>query len=411
MLAYVNVTWVLLILIVKPYKISRVTNTFRVVLNHWIIIVFHLFLLLGYYVIQIEHQYSRELLTLFYGSLVIGISVWKIAFSRLLFWYRSKGYNYRNIIVVHQENIESGIDSYMKSNAHLGYRICKEFYANDANIEMINQQMKLYCKSNKVDEIFYSINSLQYGKMIDLIRFSEENFIKFKLMADFKGFMFRGIEVQNFGALPVLNIVRMPLEHFQNRLIKRTFDVLFSLLVIVGILSWLLPILMLLIKLDSKGSVLFKQKRTGKEGKAFWCFKLRSMQQNENSDIQQAAKNDYRITRIGKILRATSLDELPQFFNVLVGNMSIVGPRPHMLNHTKQFDDELDQFMVRHSVKPGITGLAQTKGYRGETSTYEERKNRVKLDRFYVTNWSFYFDSVIIFDTIIGLFKNQAKAY
>ncbi len=181
-----------------------------------------------------------------------------------------------------------------------------------------------------------------------------------------------------------------PLDEWDKQVLKRTFDIVFSLLVIVGLLSWLLPILAIIIKLDSKGNLFFKQKRTGRDNRTFWCYKLRTMYANEHSDTLQATKNDQRITRVGQFLRSSSLDELPQFFNVLIGDMSVVGPRPHMLKHTQDFSEELEKFMVRHQIKPGITGLAQSRGYRGETSGFEQKKNRVKLDLFYVKYWSFF---------------------
>ena len=154
--------------------------------------------------------------------------------------------------------------------------------------------------------------------MNSLVQFAEDNFFKFKLILDFEGFIFRGVEVENFGHLPILNIVRMPLDYLRNRIIKRSFDIVFSLFVIIFLLSWLLPILFILIKIDSKGAVIFKQKRTGKDNLAFWCLKLRTMRVNKESGTKQATKNDSRVTKIGGFLRKRSLDELPQFFNVLV---------------------------------------------------------------------------------------------
>jgi lipopolysaccharide/colanic/teichoic acid biosynthesis glycosyltransferase len=172
-----------------------------------------------------------------------------------------------------------------------------------------------------------------------------------------------------------------------------------------------MPVIALLNKLDSRGPVLFKQKRTGKRNVEFWCLKFRTMYVNDEADMKQATKNDSRITRIGSFLRRTSLDEFPQFFNVLSGSMSIVGPRPHMLKHTAHYSRLIEKFMGRHYIKPGITGLAQAKCYRGETNTHHAMRGRVKLDRFYIENWSFILDLKIVIATVISLAKGDQQAY
>ncbi len=411
MLMYINLTWFFVTQLIKPYKISRVAKMRVVFRNHFVIVFLHLLFVSVFYVAQSDLQYSRELLTIFYTVLGLSLFFWKMFYVISLKFFRKKGYNYRSLVIVHQEGVNSGLCEFLKENTHFGYKVAKEFYANNENIDEVNTQLKAFCTSNEVHEIFYSINSLKYGRMNSLVQFAEDNFFKFKLVLDFKGFIFRGVEVENFGHLPILNIVRMPLDYLRNRIIKRTFDIVFSVSVILFLLSWLLPILFLLIKLDSKGSVIFKQKRSGKDNLAFWCLKLRTMRVNDESGIKQATKGDVRVTKIGSFLRKTSLDELPQFFNVLIGQMSIVGPRPHMLLHTEAFADEIDQYMVRQSIKPGITGLAQARGFRGETKSFESKNNRVKMDRFYLRNWSFIFDIIIIFETILDLFKSKKTVY
>jgi len=196
-----------------------------------------------------------------------------------------------------------------------------------------------------------------------------------------------------------------------NRIVKRIFDIVFSSLVIVFILSWLFPIIYFLIKMESSGPVFFVQTRSGLNNVPFNCYKFRSMRVNKDSDTVQATKGDSRITKIGAFLRKTSLDELPQFFNVLLGNMSVVGPRPHMLSHTEQYSQLIDQFMVRHFIKPGITGWAQVTGYRGETKLVEEMLGRVEADVWYMENWSFALDLKIIFMTVFKSVYGDAKAY
>ncbi|MGI4740087.1 MAG: exopolysaccharide biosynthesis polyprenyl glycosylphosphotransferase [Janthinobacterium lividum] len=192
---------------------------------------------------------------------------------------------------------------------------------------------------------------------------------------------------------------------------KRIFDFFFASLVIVFLLSWLMPLIALVIKLESRGPVLFKQLRTGKNGLPFYCLKFRSMRVNADSDSKQASKGDSRITKFGAFLRKSSLDELPQFFNVLRGEMSVVGPRPHMLSHTEYYSNAIDNFMERHIVMPGITGLAQISGYRGETKEVESMAKRVDADIKYLYNWSFLLDVKIVFLTVTQVFKSNENAF
>ena len=192
---------------------------------------------------------------------------------------------------------------------------------------------------------------------------------------------------------------------------KRAFDIFISLMVICFVLSWLIPIVAILIKLDSNGPVFFTQLRVGFLGRSFRCLKLRTMIVNEDSDSLQARENDPRITKLGLFLRITSLDELPQFFNVLIGNMTVVGPRPHMITHTKQYSALIDRFMVRHFLKPGITGWAQIKGLRGETKTVDAMLKRVEADVWYLENWSFLLDLKIIFLTMRNSVKGDKNAF
>lgn len=202
-----------------------------------------------------------------------------------------------------------------------------------------------------------------------------------------------------------------PLEHPGNRRLKRVMDVTISLLVLVFIMSWLTPVLALLIKLDSRGPVFFKQLRSGKHNQSFMCYKFRSMRVNAEANTLQATKEDARLTRVGRFLRRTSLDELPQFFNVLCNQMSIAGPRPHMLLHTEQYGALIENYMQRHLVKPGITGWAQVCGYRGETRRLFEMEQRVQHDLFYLQYWTPAFDRKIIWMTVKLLVRRTGNVY
>ncbi len=195
-----------------------------------------------------------------------------------------------------------------------------------------------------------------------------------------------------------------------NAQIKRLFDILFSGLVLLVLSVSLFPVIALLIKIDSSGPILFRQLRPGRNNRLFWCYKFRTMKVNDQIEVQ-ASKNDTRITRIGAFLRKTSLDELPQFFNVLIGDMSVVGPRPNMQNQLLYYSKHIPEYPIRHTITPGITGYAQVSGFRGETKELYLMKKRVEYDLEYMQNWSLSFDIKIIWLTILNMIKGEENAY
>ena len=248
-------------------------------------------------------------------------------------------------------------------------------------------------------------------KMNRLMKFSDQNLIRLRIIPDFRSFLFRKVKINFYGSIPIITLREEPLQDELNRIIKRIFDLAFSLLVILFIYPWLIPIVSIAVKLSSKGPVFFKQLRSGINNKDFYCYKFRTMELNPLSDKIQATKNDPRITKIGAFLRKTSLDEFPQFLNVFKGEMSIVGPRPHMLQHTQQYAKIIDSYMVRHLVKPGITGPAQVYGYRGEIKTASDMEKRVELDLWYIENWSVLLDLKLIFLTAWNMIRGEDAAF
>jgi putative colanic acid biosynthesis UDP-glucose lipid carrier transferase len=243
------------------------------------------------------------------------------------------------------------------------------------------------------------------------IDFADNNLKILKFIPDNNELFSRNLKLDYYGYIPILSLRNIPLDDVINQIVKRVFDICFSILIILFFLSWLTPILAILIKLESSGPVFFRQRRNGLNYKEFNCCKFRSMNLNEIADLEQVSKNDPRITKVGKFIRKTSIDELPQFFNVLVGDMSVVGPRPHMVSHTEMYAQKIDKFMVRHFIKPGITGLAQTNGYRGEVESDSDIINRVKYDIYYVENWSVLLDLKIIVATVVNAIRGEDKAY
>jgi undecaprenyl-phosphate galactose phosphotransferase/putative colanic acid biosynthesis UDP-glucose lipid carrier transferase len=268
-----------------------------------------------------------------------------------------------------------------------------------------------YVKRHKINEIYCALPDRAINKINKLMREADKEMIRFKLVPDVKDYFKKNVNVTMLGHFPVISPRSEPLENISNMMFKRLFDVVFSFVVIVFVMSWLLPIIAILIKLESKGPVFFKQPRSGKDNKAFYCLKFRSMYVNGKANMAQAVKNDRRITKIGAFIRKTSIDELPQFFNVLAGDMSVVGPRPHMLRHTREYSAIIDEFMVRHFMLPGITGWAQVTGLRGETSEEGSMEARVKADIWYMENWSMFLDFKIVFLTVWQVIAGHEKAH
>jgi putative colanic acid biosynthesis UDP-glucose lipid carrier transferase len=240
---------------------------------------------------------------------------------------------------------------------------------------------------------------------------SEKECIRFRIVPNLSVFITRDVHIEYFGELPILSLRKEPLDDVGNRIKKRALDIVISLCVTVFILSWLIPIIGLLILLESGRPIFFRQLRTGKDKKPFYCWKFRSMKSNKDADLKQATRNDDRITPLGKFLRKTSLDEFPQFLNVLRGEMSLVGPRPHMIKHTTDYSKLVEDYMVRQFIKPGITGWAQINGYRGEITNPEQIKMRVNKDLWYLENWTLWLDIRILFLTLYYIFKGDNRAY
>lgn len=330
--------------------------------------------------------------------------------------YRRKGYNHRSIIIVGSGQSGEAIYNELK-HSDFGYKI-KGYFDNDpvylpnmpdylGTIDAVEEYVLKY----NVDEIYCSLSNNDDNMITNLILFSEKNMIRLFLIPQFFNYVKRRFILRFIESVPVVSLRNEPLQHLPNRMVKRTFDILFSLFVLTFIFPPIFLIIGFLIKRSSPGPLFFKQERTGFQGSSFNCYKFRSMRMNIDADKQQATKGDPRITKVGAFIRKTSIDELPQFFNVLRGDMSVVGPRPHMLKHTEEYSRLIDKFMVRHLVKPGITGWAQVTGFRGETKMLVDMEERVKKDVWYIENWSFVLDVKIVIKTVINAFKGEENAH
>ncbi|MBK0381645.1 undecaprenyl-phosphate glucose phosphotransferase [Pedobacter sp. SD-b] len=268
-----------------------------------------------------------------------------------------------------------------------------------------------YAISNHVTEIYSTLSPEIYSEIYEIAQSAENLCMRFRFVPDFREFVNKSVYFDHVGEIPVLSLRSEPLEDFAVQAKKRLFDIVFSILVTIFLLSWLVPIIAILIKLDSKGPVFFLQERSGKNNQPFKCIKFRSLKINKESDTKQVTKGDNRITKLGKFLRKSSIDELPQFFNVLKGDMSVVGPRPHMLKHTEEYSNIIMKYMIRHYQKPGVTGYAQVNGFRGEIKQEEQLIKRIEYDVWYIENWSIWLDLNIIIKTIVVTIKGDENAF
>lgn len=412
-LLILNVSWLVIIFYTNPYKISRVFNFVKII-GEIIYSVFQHFLVTctTIYLLDFElvHKWGPPLV---YSAFLFFVLLWRLMFFYFLQIYRARGYNYRSVIVIGYGAISRQMEYFFRMHPEYGYRFVgflDDFYEHPKILGKVSE-IDTILQTQKIDEIYCCLPYIKYGAIKKIIDLGEERFVKVKLIADYRAFSFKGLELERYDHIPVLNVTSMPLDDRRNQVVKRAFDMIFSTFIAIAIFSWLFPLIAIAIKADSKGPVFFRQRRTGQNNREFWCLKFRTMQINKEADHQQASRNDLRITAVGSFLRKTSLDELPQFLNVLSGEMSIVGPRPHMVRHTEEYSKVIGKFMARHFVKPGVTGLAQSKGYRGETKDIIDMKNRVKLDQFYIENWSFLLDIKIIILTAYELVRGSEKAY
>lgn len=268
-----------------------------------------------------------------------------------------------------------------------------------------------FIENNHVDELYIGVMPDKLKEYKALMRLCEKHMIRTYYVPTISYGEFRSAKVMEFGDIYVMSQYNEPLKDMRNRIQKRVFDFVVSLLFICTLFPIILIIVAIVSKITMPGPLFFKQKRTGYDGKDFVCYKFRSMKVNKDSDKVQAVKDDPRVTKWGLLMRHTNIDELPQFINVLKGNMSIVGPRPHMLAHTDYYFQLISDYMIRHYVKPGITGWAQTHGERGETKTVDDMKRRVEKDIWYIEHWSFWLDIQIILKTVSDAIHGDEKAY
>lgn len=412
-IVFFNTTWLLIAINTKLYVIFRYTKMPKVVSRLLLQFAYYYLSYFAYFGIFKEGdniQNQRVTLTIIFGV----IFVLKLLYVFTLRKYRVGGGNFRNVVILGGSQSVETLKNLFEERNYLGYNYIG--YFSDKHFEKENYLGKLedsfdYILENNIDEVYCSVTAFSREKLKKVIEFGEEHYITVKLIPTTTGMFSKGIEVEYYDYVPVLSLKKLPFDNPLIKYSKRFFDIVFSLVVIVFVLSWLSILLFIIIKIETKGPFVFKQVRDGLNGSQFHCYKFRSMGVNKDSDLKQATREDIRVTRVGKFIRKTSIDEVPQFINVFLGDMSVVGPRPHMISHSKKYSKRIDRYFMRNLVKPGVTGLAQVRGFRGEIEKESDMENRVRLDLFYINNWSFVLDIKIIFQTVFNAMRGEEKAY
>ena len=364
--------------------------------------------------IGIEPVPVHRLLCFFLIYMVVLPISWTI-FREVMKFFRRRGYNYLKVVIVGTGSTAVKLVANMEENSSYGYRVLGFFSPykptdfEGAYLGTLDK-FKDFVTEYGVDEVYYTLSGEDRESLSQTLKVCEDNMVKFYYVPQINRYFDRIFKLTAVGPTPGLAPHPTSLSTWHSRFAKRTFDIIFSSAFLLFSPIIFIPVA-IAIKISSPGPVFFKQRRTGYHGKDFTCYKFRTMKVNKDSDNLQATKNDPRKTRLGDFLRKSSIDELPQFFNVLIGDMSVVGPRPHMLKHTEQYTSLIDQYMVRHIIRPGITGWAQVTGFRGETKELWQMQGRVERDVWYIEHWSFLLDLKIIVKTVLNAVKGEKNAF
>jgi Undecaprenyl-phosphate glucose phosphotransferase len=366
-----------------------------------------------------EDLFTRNFILLYGLLLTISISLRTAIFKNVLISLRRKGKNIRNLLIIGAGEVGKNFKETITRNPDFGYHfigfldnIIKD---NDVigKLDRLDEQIK----KKEVDEVVITLSSQPPELLDEIIRICNINAVRVHIIPDYFRFLSSRFQISSIGNFPIITARQEPLEEANRRFLKRTFDIIFSSLVLIFLLSWLYPILALLIKLDSKGKVLFIQKRVGVKNDLFECYKFRTLTSEsslETETFKPVLMGDRRVTGIGNFMRKSNIDELPQFFNVLKGDMSVVGPRPHAIPYQDLYGKIFEEIKMRHNVRPGLTGWAQVNGLRGDVEDETENNRRtimrMKYDLWYIENWTMRLDLQIILMTIWQMIKGDTKA-
>ena len=403
----IMIAWVMIVIYNKSYNIGRGVS-YLVTAQNALKSTFVLLALISFGNLFFN-VYEFAIINLLSAILIFTISVllYRLIVHGLLDIYRTYGGNIKNIAIIGYD--KKGINLYntILKNPHLGYRSKGVFYKKSKSkydIPYMGKISDFLSEIEKYSEVYIS-DEIPTKVKKEIIQESDLNLVKVRILPELVNYEIKNFFISKLIDIPVIEVNELPLDKWYNRLLKRIFDIAISSFVIMFILSWLIPIFGIIIKIQSRGPILFTQSRNGENGIPFKCYKFRSMIVNKNSERVFADHNDKRLTNFGRFIRVSALDELPQFINVFLGDMSVIGPRPHPILLNKEYENKIQKFNKRHQFKPGITGLAQMSGYRGKIKNLNDMSARVKFDRYYFKNWSFWFDIKIFIGTMIKMIR------
>ena len=398
----IMIGWLMIVIYNKSYNIGRGVS-YLVTVENALKSIFVLLALISFGNLFFN-VYEFAIINLLTAILIFTISVliYRLMIHGLLDNYRTYGGNIKNIAIIGYD--KKGINLYntILKNPHLGYRSNGVFHKKSKSNFDIPYMGKISDFLNQIEKYgeVYISDEIPNKVKKEIIQECDINLVKVRILPELVNYEFKNFFISKLIDIPIIEVNELPLDKWYNKVLKRSFDIVISSFVIVFILSWLIPVFGIIIKFQSRGPILFTQSRNGENVMPFKCYKFRSMILNNNSETVFADHNDKRLTSFGRFIRISALDELPQFINVFLGDMSIIGPRPHPILLNKKYERKIQKFNKRHQFKPGITGLAQISGYRGKINNTNEMSSRVKLDRYYFKNWSFLLDLKIFVDTI-----------
>ena len=347
------------------------------------------------------------------------VLAFRLTLRTLIKSYRKKGKNLRFVILAGSSENMQELYHEMTDQEYTGYRVTGYFdfepnptFPPECKYLGRPETIKDYLEANHNTHYLFCSLASKHGALIkQIIDYCENHVVRFYSVPNIHNYLHNRVYFNMMGSVPYLSLRPDPLSRIGNKALKRAFDIVFSLTFLCTLFPIIFVVVAAITKITMPGPIFFRQKRNGLNDKEFYCYKFRSMKVNAQADTLQATKDDPRKTKWGNIMRKTNIDELPQFINVLLGDMSIVGPRPHMLKHTEEYSKLINKYMVRHLVKPGITGWSQVTGYRGETKELKDMEGRIRGDIWYIEHWSFGLDLFIIYKTVANVIQGEKNAY
>ena len=413
-LVYIYLCWYLIARFSGLYTLKKIRSLRNILFSSFISSILFFFFFMLYFQVLTFNYIDRDLIKRLFIIFTFSQTGYKLLIHLLIPLLNGKFNSGRRVVIVGYNGTSKYLrntieqDPWQKVN-FLGFFTDRSIKNGDFLGSY--HDFKNYLDDNQVDEVYLILNVIPDQIQPSILQSAVKQSVNIRIIPEILSISQGNFSLSTIGDMPVLNLDRGPLNKSRNLFLKRIFDVVTSLIVILLFLSWLIPIILFINRIFYHQGVFFIQKRNGLNNKTFRCFKFKTMYNNREADIKSAEIKDARVTPIGRFLRKTSLDELPQFFNVVLGNMSVVGPRPHMVKHTNKYRKLVNKFMVRHTVKPGLTGLAQIKGCRGSIRNFQHLRKRVQLDLMYIENWSIWLDFKIFLLTILTIFRGESNAF